>query len=552
MFKQFKLNQEIKIIICRLKDPSFVINSSSTHTVNQSLSIDMKPPSLKEEIINELFVLYTQKESRIGQFFRWDSFSSCIQSKNNKTLLENMIEIKMKSTPDKSMSFQGLHTNEEVDLHQPKTIRRGFGKTQPNVNLNTQYFSDSECTDSLRKRNKSFYSDISITNFEKNEQNKIASSTANLSVTHEQTSPAYYRSPINSHFLRFSATKSVSVCDFTGSMLAADMANFYRHHFKPMLEENHTQALESLHENQNKSAQTHNHTMSKCQNKQALFTYQTQVNANGREKEEARKLYELDVTKIAANNNQKNLSGHGDFFEIPIRIKLGTKKSCDQRNLKEGTILLTGTTWPKKNSSSIGLECEKMLKTALQDPLVLADSLSHASTIRSDIPLAHKGHVQMELIHPNEIITHESVSSFSLNNGCKNNLSSIKTGKELFSAPLSIEQQSSTTRENAISKRLTVEHMKEKHKSDSEFKSNQLRNSQQSDDVLVDSFEASSIVRLIKKCEPNHQHIEHNLIKGNFAKESEKPRIQTGRTDQHQRYDIWKSNQVIMDPSLDY
>ena len=172
MFKQFKLNQEIKIIICRLKDPSFVINSSSTHTVNQSLSIDMKPPSLKEEIINELFVLYTQKESRIGQFFRWDSFSSCIQSKNNKTLLENMIEIKMKSTPDKSMSFQGLHTNEEVDLHQPKTIRRGFGKTQPNVNLNTQYFSDSECTDSLRKRNKSFYSDISITNFEKNEQNK--------------------------------------------------------------------------------------------------------------------------------------------------------------------------------------------------------------------------------------------------------------------------------------------------------------------------------------------------------------------------------------------
>ena len=593
--KQFKVDQEIEIVVCRLKDPSFILGSihSPKHQASQSVNTDPRFRSLSDQIFNELVAfqaapietkmrrssipiqqeLAVEETNKAPQVILRKSSLSSINSKNLNELPENMIRIELNTKP--SIQSQSSLRNEEVAYRQPApaTPRRGLGKTHPAVIQSAQYSSDSGYTESSRKSNKSFYSDISIIVYENNEKKKMASSAGSaadlvvVSVSQQQAPSLFYHSPVNSHLLGLTAAKSVSINDFTGSILAADRANFYKHQAKGEAEKNVAERAPELcssFESYRDAIINRKRSSSEQLTNKALDEIQIPISTSGREKknrpsveDQARKL-KMIVDEVG---KKKTSLGGVDSFEIPISIQLNSKKAAETRGRTAEPRVSTTAPLPKHrhtaeltpvhSSSSIGSDAPpKIAQNSLENSFTSTESSSSASTSLVEPTLARSSRLLAETAHPVDIDIYETQPQDASAvlvwpRARKNKPFSINCAQEEpDQVPHCIElpRKSGAKR----SERLNVERVNEEEEPEADFKSYEPSDSSQSSDALAESAKAAETaiaVRLVKRRKHKHLQMKRSLTTENLAKtvhssasENAKSRKETNRRDRRQRF----------------
>ena len=329
ILKQYKVDQEIEIVVCRLKEPSFIlnlsklINSTQTSTVKQENLTDTtaKYRSLNEQIFNELITfqdpsynlnlkqkpqimskqskkLYQESSSRVVSHghesvherysvieeSRRDhtesfvvseapAFSSRKSSLNENVLINVPIQLEPVELAENLISIDLSKTAQHNDERTVKFRQPGGQNTsrRHSNHVNTAQFSQvsdsgyTEVSDQKSNKTASYCSNISITvydntahivnrgssgsvNSKRQPINKMAptvktsssSDVVMVSVTSQpqpfvhpqiQASSRNHSQSSMSHLIpasmAASSSKSASVNDFTGSILAADRVNYY-------------------------------------------------------------------------------------------------------------------------------------------------------------------------------------------------------------------------------------------------------------------------------------------------------------------------------------
>lgn len=205
ILKQYKVDQEIEIVVCRLKDPTYILNltnksSSSSKIQNtnsnnnassligaslaasESQSLSSKYRSINEQIFNELISFQDtlfQNQTKSSNQSLSSSRSSQISTSSKMKKSESVHDYTRKETADNlSENLISIELNSTRPIRAKQNEPESTITLRPNAansarrmilnskNINSgQFSSDSGYGDSARKSNTkstSYYSDISI------------------------------------------------------------------------------------------------------------------------------------------------------------------------------------------------------------------------------------------------------------------------------------------------------------------------------------------------------------------------------------------------------
>ncbi|CAF0710182.1 unnamed protein product [Brachionus calyciflorus] len=350
ILKQYKVDQEIEIVVCRLKDPSFILNplkknqSHSKSSINSlekdqivaSASNISKYRSINEQIFSELISFQDSylNSSKSTSSSRTSDSNSPLNSSSKTSMIK--IHEKLDNNVSKTETDFDITDHKAINIELNRNCRKKnqneitlrSSNNQKNRRLNTehlalsnsaQYSSDSGYIESNRK---SFcQSDISILLYDNivgSAGNRLSTSNTHrpnlkndvlvVSVTQQQAQ--FYHPQIqplhaenyqyiakNMQPLTLNSVKSMSmsVNDFTGSILAADKAH--------LLNKQQCKQLESTRRSISNSNGLDKSRIERYNNQAFIYLQQSPINKINNQQEQTNE--QLDKIKFNMLNTNK-------------------------------------------------------------------------------------------------------------------------------------------------------------------------------------------------------------------------------------------------------